>query len=410
MKSQNVKKLSVKKIVMTAVIAAASLIAVGVLFLWGVAMPVRNLPEPSGAYPVGTIAYDLVDESRMEAYSADRQHRKIRVQLWYPAEQPDGRPKPEDWMIDGPRHTRAIVNTHGFPPFIWDHTRFMKSNSFSGLTPAEDAGPMPVILISHGWEGYRGLHADIAEELASRGFLVAATEHSYGSAGVLFEDGRIVRSSDDVLPDRNQRDSFILEANRLVKTFSRDNAFLLDQLTLVNSGMPHAGPQRLSMFRNRMDIERTGLIGHSTGGGAMVHFALSDPRPDALMAYDAWVEPVASGALERDGYSADEGFALTRTKLDIPALFYRSEDWNGGINDGYLVPFVQAQDGTEVGLQEIAGTTHQQFTALYMYAPVVRWLGMLGEVDPFDFARRLRMETGAFFSDQLLSAAEEQGE
>lgn len=406
----SMKKQHIQKIVLISGAIVGSLAFVALLLLWGIAMPPRNLPDPSGPYPVGTLVYDLVDESRMEAYSSVQEHRKIRVQLWYPGEPPVGRQDPEDWMSDGPRQVRSIVKNHGFPPFIWDHTRFMKSNSYRGLAPASDTGTMPVILISHGWEGYRGLHADIAEELASRGFLVAAPEHNYGSAAVRFEDGRIVRSSDDVLPDRNQRDSFILEANQLVKTFSSDSSFLLDQLSLVNRGLPHAGPERLSVLQDRIDTTRTGVIGHSTGGGAMVHFALSDPRPDALMAYDAWVEPIAADALERDGYDRGKGFDLMDRELTIPSRFVRSESWNGGINDGYLVPFVRAQNPDRVRLTEIAGTTHQQFTTLYMYAPVVRWLGMLGEVDPFDFAEELRMETAEFFRTHLLSAPIAEGE
>jgi hypothetical protein len=234
---EGVKMMTRKRVVRRVVRFGVGVVgAVGVIavFTYGVAMPVRSLPEPSGPFTVGTIVYELVDESRPERYAQTDPppSRKLRVQMWYPAGRAvdpgntagsGGSPnyaEPVPWMADGRPQIRAIVRHHGFPAFIWDHTVLMRSNSFSGVPPnGRSATGMPVVLISHGWEGYRALHADVAEELASRGFLVLAPEHTYGAAAVVFSNGQLVSANDTVLPERGTA-AFPSAATNLVQTFT----------------------------------------------------------------------------------------------------------------------------------------------------------------------------------------------
>jgi dienelactone hydrolase len=268
----------------------------------------------------------------------------------------------------------------------------MKARS-SYAAPLLPGRNLPVILISHGWQGYRDLHTDLAEELASRGYLVAAADHTYGAAAVVFDDGQIISSEPRILPRREESNRFLDHASRLVTTFAEDNRFILDHLDLVNRGKSSQGPPELARFDGRVDMERIGVAGHSTGGGAMVQLALDDPRVDAVLGLDAWVEPVGAERLA--------GAAASESK--VPMLFLRSQTWEGGINDGFLVPFA-ASLGDSARLYQIDGTTHEQFTMLYMYAPVVKWLGMLGDTDPKAFARFLSASTAAFFDETLKGA------
>jgi hypothetical protein len=396
-----------------AVSVIAVLAALAIIMLWAVAMPPRNLPEPTGPYAVGTISYDLVQSDRPDPYAEAVGDppgvRTIRLQLWYPASPgavAGARPQP--WMPDGIRQVRGIVGTHGFPGFIWNHTPLMRSNSYKAVAPAEiTAGEgWPVILFSHGWEGYRGLHADIAEELASHGYLVAVPDHTYGAAATLLDDGRLLQSSKAVLPNREDVSNFAEYASRLVQTFADDNKFILSHMIQVQAGNTDQGPPELNALAGRLDLERIGLAGHSTGGGAMVQTVIDlaregaqssgedgavRPDIDALVGLDAWVEPVGV---------EDLGAGLFR----VPSLFLRSEQWEGGINDGYLLPFVRSLE-TPVELYQIEGITHAQFSTLYMYAPVVRWLGMLGEADPWEFRDYQREHILRFFDRELKDEA-----
>ena len=372
--------------------AFAGLLVLAMVALWGVAMPIRHLPEPTGPHLVGTISLDLTDHSRVESYSLsdDPGPRRLRAQIWYPAAERTGRR--QAWMPDGRAHIRAIVEANGFPRFIWDHTVFMRSGSYEGapiLQVDDDSAGFPLVLISHGWTGYRGLHTDVAEDLASHGFVVVAAEHTYGAAAVRFDDGTVIQASSRILPSRAETSDFLDYANRLVTTFSADNRFLLSYLSGGYGTTP--ADSRLASIAERVDFDRIGLVGHSTGGGAMVDMVLGEGAVEAraLVGLDAWIEPLGRERLERDSYG-------------VPSLFLRSEQWEGGTNDGYLVPFVEraarlGTDGTSatgasvpVELRQIAGITHAQFSTLYMYRPVMQWIGYLGSADPLAFADEQR--------------------
>ncbi|MCF7943710.1 MAG: hypothetical protein K9L21_04700, partial [Spirochaetia bacterium] len=187
-------------------------------------------------------------------------------------------------------------------------------------------------------------------------------------------------------------------------------------LQAVDNGNPDQGPAFLEQLQGLLDLNRIGLVGHSTGGGAMVDLVLDsqnsqksqnsdntnntnnsnnsdnsdnsdNSRIGALVGLDAWVEPLGEETLEQSRYT-------------VPSLFLRSAEWEGGINDEYLVPFVQRlNDSSE--LRQIEGITHGQFTTLYMYRPVVKWLGLLGNTDPAAFADYQRDTIRQFFDKHL---------
>ncbi|TVQ25103.1 MAG: hypothetical protein EA383_09405, partial [Spirochaetaceae bacterium] len=267
---------------------------------------------------------------------------------------------------------------------------------------------------------------DIAEELASHGFVVVAAEHSYGAAAVRFEDGTIIQASARILPSRSETPDFLDYANRLVTTFASDNRFLLAYLAEApGTGPADAAPidERVAGITGRIDFDRIGLVGHSTGGGAMVDMVLGDRALGdggvavrALVGLDAWVEPLGRERLQSGRYT-------------VPSLFLRSEQWEGGTNDSYLVPFVERAGGSAVGrgegtagdsasvpaagveragdasvpveLRQIAGITHAQFSTLYMYRPVMQWIGYLGSADTVDFAHEQRRIIREFLQTQL---------
>ncbi|MFP4511118.1 MAG: alpha/beta hydrolase family protein [Spirochaetaceae bacterium] len=385
------------RVVVWSVAALGGFVLLALGALWGVAMPVRHLPEPTGPHTVGTISLDLTDQARVETYSLsdDPGPRRIRAQIWYPAAERTGRR--QAWMPDGRAHIRAIVEANGFPRFIWDHTVLMRSHSYEAapiLQADDEATDLPLVLISHGWTGYRGLHSDVAEDLASHGFVVVAAEHTYGAAAVRFKDGTIIQASSRILPSRGETPDFLDYANRLVTTFASDNRFLLGYL----SGASDAGAvdPRIQGIVDRIDFDRLGLVGHSTGGGAMVDMVLGDRAvaAEALVGLDAWVEPLGQDRLESERYT-------------VPSLFLRSEQWEGGTNDSFLVPFVERVTGSAAGnsvpveLRQVEGITHAQFSTIYMYRPAMQWMGLLGSADPLAFASEQRRAIREFLQAQL---------
>ncbi|MEV4091393.1 hypothetical protein [Streptosporangium saharense] len=69
-----------------------------------------TLPAPTGPHPVGTAVLYLKDASRPDPWNLDVDARELKVTLWYPTEQRDGRRAP--YMT--PKESELTLST--WPP------------------------------------------------------------------------------------------------------------------------------------------------------------------------------------------------------------------------------------------------------------------------------------------------------
>lgn len=343
--------------------------------------PVYNLPEPSGEYLIGTDSFVIEDESRLELYSDELEDfRKTKIQVWYPAETVSGYDK-APWIEDGTVVTRALSNDIGLPFFALDHTAKIMSNAYINAPLSQSQSAYPIVIISHGWRGFKNLHTDYAEELASLGYIVVSIDHAYGSVATVYDENDVAYLNPDALPDRNNTSDFITYANQLVYTYASDITVTLDyleEINEVNSG---------SRFSGKLDINSIGLIGHSTGGGADVAVALDDERIKAVIGLDAWVEPINQDDVI-DG-------------LAIPSLFIRSETWETGENNDHLLTLVEYS--TNSALYQIEGTTHYDFAMVYMYSPLTPYIGFSGSIDNQYLVTIVKDMIVDFFNDTLIN-------
>ena len=81
---------------------------------------------------------------------------------------------------------------------------------------------------------------------------------------------------------------------------------------------------------------------------------------------DAWVEPINTVHLEKG--------------LKIPALFLRSGQWEIGKNNKNLLSLIDKSAG-KAALYQINDTTHSDFTMVYMYSPLTKYLNITGKLD-----------------------------
>ncbi len=198
----------------------------------------------------------------------------------------------------------------------------------------------------------------------------------------VFADGNVALNNPDILPARDSGAAFQAASEALEATFAADLHFVLDELDHVNTGLD-PGP-----LTGQLDLDRVGVYGHSTGGGAAVLACAQDPRCDAVLGQDAWLEPVPADVI-----------ALG---LPQPALFLASEVWASGLNDELLAQLVSASPAA-VGRLTINGTRHYDFTMLPLLSPLTPFLGLKG---PLAGPRVLEINTNylvAFF-DQALQA------
>lgn len=327
-----------------------------------VIFPVKTFNAPIGPHQVGTLSYDLTDTERIEVYGARKgDARKIRIQLWYPTDL-DAKGKQAMWIEDGNVVPRGLMKVYGMPYFVMDHVTLIKTHSLIDAPLLSGDEALPVIVLSHGWTGFRSLHSDLGEMFASLGYLVVGIDHTYGSVGLVFDDGQVAPGDPSALPERGSDPDFDSYASQLVATYAADTAFVLDHLEALDTG--GVSPMHLQ-FKNRIARDRIGVIGHSTGGGGVVKVALKDERVKAIVGYDPWVEPIGNDML-------DEG-------LSQAALFFRSSSWVGGINEDFVKRLVINQDHPPQ-IVEIKGSRHQDFTAMYQFGPLPDWMGISGDL------------------------------
>lgn len=334
------------------------LAGVGLAAVLPLVLPVPELPVPPGPEAIGTITVEITDPEREETYGASPGGpRRIMAQVWYPALPADDL-KPvlwsEDWDIVAPAMAREL----GFPGWFFNHTRFTSSQSRPSAPVAP--GTFPVVVYSHGWTGFRTIAVNQMETLASNGFMVIAIDHTYVSVATRFLDGEVTEYDPAALPDEAEvgEEAYLEASQNLVSTLTEDVATVVSALEL-GAGGPF-GETALSA-----DVTRLGVYGHSTGGGAAVSFCLQDERCDAVLGLDPWVEPIP-----------DRVIAESATR---PALYMRSEGWQGDENDAILRGISERSTETTYWIG-VEGASHSDFVLTPLISPFADRLGLKGPI------------------------------
>lgn len=357
------------------VIAASALLGVGILL--AVLLPVPHLPQPEGPYRVGTVTYHWVDDSRPEVYGESLTgNRELMVQVWYPAESQTG-VRAEHWLVDGTPMARALARWGGMPEWLLDQLVLMRTHSYAGAPAMTANAPYPVVLYVHGWGGFRNINQDQLEAPASQGYVVVSADHAYGALRSVYSDGRVAENNPEALRGKRGEADFTVSSQALVETYAADARFVLDQLPALNASGPLAG-----LF----DLERLGLFGHSTGGGAVMTVCAVDTRCKAVLGMDTWIEP------------ADE--AIVAAGLAQPALFLNSEAWFTGPNREVLEGFYGRFAGPAYWM-DIAGSVHYDFTLVAVFSPLSQALGVRGALPGQQALAINRAYLVAFFDDTL---------
>ena len=136
------------------------ILALAILFSFislaaGYLFPVPDPYPVTGPYQVGTREIHLVDPDRNELYGSDpAAPREFIAQIWYPA-QPGPADQQAQWMpaieFAGP----AIAAKLNLPAFTLGHLKYVLANAFLEAEPVQDGSVFPVLIFSHGWEGFK---------------------------------------------------------------------------------------------------------------------------------------------------------------------------------------------------------------------------------------------------------------
>lgn len=319
-------------------------------------LPIPILPKASGPYQVGTFSMMLMDNSRKEMYSDNPDDKRtIMIQFWYPAEPNPGDPF-APWMDRADLIGPAISRFLGLPGFFLDHLKYAQTGAYRDAPVFREQSAYPVLLFSHGWKGFRAQNTFQAIHFASYGYVVVAIDHSYGAILTVFPDGTIAYNNPDALPSNMPDLEYLPIANKLINQWSGDLGFVLDTLETMNANDPEHG------LTGVLDLDKVGVYGHSTGGGATVEFCGRDPRCKAGLGMDAYLKPVSE--------------TIKDLGLRQPFLFIFSETWSSETNWGLFNELYLHSDDAKT--LSILGTSHYDFSDLPMLTPLAAQMGLKG--------------------------------
>ena len=208
-------------------------------FLYGDGLP--DAPELSerGSYSVGVRTLDLVNPDQVDILNTKKgknvvYDRPLTVEVWYPAELTS--------------ETVSLVTYEEVMGTRGDSLRPLIPFTFKGravrdAAPKANGEPYPLVVVSHGYVGSRYLMTYLTENLASKGYVVVAIDHTDST----FKDANAFQST---LLNRAKDIRFVLnEMERLGKSGSKD------------------------VLSNKIDADNTAIIGYSMGGYGVLNVA-----------------------------------------------------------------------------------------------------------------------------------------
>ena len=195
-----------------------------------------DAPElaPRGSYSVGVRTMDITNPDQLDilSYSETNQNprydRTMTLEVWYPAVVPEGEEEMttySDVLGTGPDNPER-PNT----PFTF------AGRALRDAEPDAASAPYPLVIVSHGYPGSRVLMTYLTENLASKGYVVVAIDHTESTHG-----------------DKVGFASTLL--NRPL-----DQLFVLEQM--ADMGAADSG----SFLSGLVNADDTAIVGYSMGG------------------------------------------------------------------------------------------------------------------------------------------------
>lgn len=343
-------------------------------------MPVTQLPKPEGEYKIGMQTLHLIDNNRDETFTKDEDDvRQLMVQVWYPAHNTkDNTPAflfPQE-KETFKKYKEAYANELHVPVFLFDHLKYIKTNSYEDAHVLPSKEPFPVVLLSHGTGTSKNFHVSQAENLASHGYIVVTIDHTYMTIGTDFPDGTFTTfQADDFATN------FFKPNNKYGDIFQKDIDFVINYLQQLHTG------EIPSSFEGKMDLENIGVMGHSFGGATAFHAVHENSNIKAGINMDGTLYDLENtDRLSKPFlFIQSEAFISSRKKIEqgIHSLDGLTEEELQQL-EAYKKKEYQIIDNTiDSGGTMIAieGAEHYNFTDLQLFSDFFSLIGMTGEID-----------------------------
>ncbi len=235
------------------------------------------LPLPTGPYSVGRRVLHLVDGHRTDPWVPTAANRELTVSVSYPSRGASG--FPAAYMTDD--EAQLLLEARGLGGVVPAGTvAGARTHAQEGVLPAR--GRFPLVLLSPGFSMPRSTLTSLADDLASRGYVVASVDHAYESVGTAFPGGRMLTCVACERVDTSEDQAAVVRGR------AKDMSFVIDELT--------KGRQAGALSR-AIDPSRIGIAGHSIGGASAAATMAADHRVRAGVDLDGdfFLHPAAAG-------------------------------------------------------------------------------------------------------------------
>ncbi|MEM1137138.1 MAG: hypothetical protein AAGI07_14970 [Bacteroidota bacterium] len=342
-------------------------------FILPLALPVFELPEPTGPYNVGTrdIYLQIDGDEKITIDKTDK--RELMIKVWYPSTSIGSN---RDIYIDKAGRN-GFAKKYGIPTSILNYLNSVKPKVFREIKIADES--FPILIFSHGYHSKANGYYALLTEIASRGYVILGINHTYESTGTTFLDGS-EKYFDNEFAKKIEEGSWetispVIEALNSELSFEDRHSIIKKALkTYYAKEMVERWAQDIievvahldrwnnsDFFNGSLDISKVGVFGHSRGGAASGESLLIDDRIKA--------------AANIDG---DHWGQIVDTIFQKPFL-YLSSEWT--INNGNLNQYAYINRSTSYFYNGILlKSGHSNFMDIPYMIPI-QSLNQAGSID-----------------------------
>lgn len=360
-------------------ISISFLLLNGCSFMASRLVPLNDIQEPTGIYNVGTQIFEWIDVNREEWFSEKKDDkRKLVVQVWYPSIQEGYIKNP--WIDYSPQRIDAIIEEYKIPRFLARSVDRIYTDSYLDLEPVED-GYFPIIIFSHGFEGWRSQNTTQIQELVSHGYIVFSVDHTYDALITIFEDGTHIKAAKKYCKGCKPEEFYKVFSPQ-INTRIEDIRFIIDQIEKIKSGKIE------SNIAPNLDMDRIGVFGHSFGGGTSLAVSILDERIKSCISLDGWYTPVHPEIYNRG--------------LSKPFLHLGQTEWDVEENYKILDNILSLESDVAYKLS-LNGAEHYDFTDSPHISNLAAKFNLSSELDSNEILEVTNTTVLGFFDSYLKS-------
>ena len=306
---------------------------------------------------------------------------------------PSWAPRSEFLFYNKVQHFVKLVPYYGFTKafrYLFGHV-YVPIIENASIKDPDSGKKWPVVVFSHGIGCSRTMYSQVCYDMASYGMIVAATEHREGSACMsCYYSSKPDNEANDINWVEHYKcelseDEYALR-NRQVHLRSKEASRTLDVLIGLNNGESlqnvfkkhkaiesnETDSSNLSSFKDKLDISKPIMSGHSFGGATTLLALAEDSRFNIGIALDAWLYPIKE-------------LNLAET-VQQPILFINTESFLNTRNLNKMATF-QSSKSQNIDRKSfyIRGTVHQNHLDLPFLVPqttVKKVLGLHSKTSP----------------------------